>query len=299
MAVGESRWTFLLQPTGRVEVLARVTMIGDETFRLDTDPGFGPVLEARLNRFKIRVKATVALVDDRAGSLAADDDARIAACWPKMGAEIIPGETIPAETGLADVAVSFTKGCYPGQELVERMDSRGSTAPRHLSVLPRRPDDVPGAAVCHDGAVIGTITSVGTTQVLAYIKRGHDGSARLRRWRRRRRPWPRTSSGCARSRWHCRRRPKRSPGAPTSTSGCARRSSRSRQGGSLMVKADRDELPALLADPRFRPAPYLARGGWVVMELASAPDWAEVEELIHTSYCLIAPKTLAAQVGSS
>lgn len=70
------------------------------------------------------------------------------------------------------------------------------------------------------------------------------------------------------------------------------------QGGSLMVKADRDELPALLADPRFRPAPYLARGGWVVMELALAPDWAEVEELIHTSYCLIAPKTLAAQVTS-
>ena len=35
--------------------------------------------------------------------------------------EIVPGETIPAETGITDVAVSFTKGCYPGQELVERM----------------------------------------------------------------------------------------------------------------------------------------------------------------------------------
>ena len=70
------------------------------------------------------------------------------------------------------------------------------------------------------------------------------------------------------------------------------------QGGTLTVKADRDELPALLADPRFRPAPYLARGGWVVMELGSEPDWAEVEELIHTSYCLIAPKKLAAQVSS-
>ncbi|MGZ4673554.1 MAG: MmcQ/YjbR family DNA-binding protein [Ilumatobacteraceae bacterium] len=71
------------------------------------------------------------------------------------------------------------------------------------------------------------------------------------------------------------------------------------QGGSLTVKADRNELPALLADSRFRPAPYLARGGWVVLDLAaSAPDWAEVEELMHTSYCLIAPKTLAAQVAS-
>jgi len=59
MAPGESRWTFLLEPTGKVDVLARVTMIGDERFELDTDPGFGDVLEARLNRFKIRVKATV------------------------------------------------------------------------------------------------------------------------------------------------------------------------------------------------------------------------------------------------
>jgi predicted DNA-binding protein (MmcQ/YjbR family) len=68
-------------------------------------------------------------------------------------------------------------------------------------------------------------------------------------------------------------------------------------GGSIMVKADREELPALLDDPRVTPAPYLARGGWVVLDLSDAPvDWAEVTELIHTSYCLIAPKSLAAQV---
>src|SRR4051794_15381736 len=178
MTPGESRWTFLLQPTGKVDVLARVTMIGDERFELDTDPGFGSVLEARLNRFKIRVKATVAAPVSARGAAVADDDQRIAALWPKMGVEIIPGETIPAETGLAAVAVSFTKGCYPGQELVERMDSRGSTAPRHLEVLERRPDDTPGARVLQGGSEIGTITSVGTTQVLAFIKRGHDGSAR-------------------------------------------------------------------------------------------------------------------------
>ena len=178
LEIGESRWTFLLQPTGRVDALARVEKAGDSTFLLDIDRGFGHVLIDRLNRFKIRIKAAVTLVDYRAGSVSADDDARIAACWPKMGAEIIPGETIPAETGLADVAISFTKGCYPGQELVERMDSRGSTAPRRLAVLPRRPDDAAGSDLLYDGAVIGTITSVGTSQVLAYIKRGHEGSAR-------------------------------------------------------------------------------------------------------------------------
>ncbi len=68
-------------------------------------------------------------------------------------------------------------------------------------------------------------------------------------------------------------------------------------GGSLTVKADPAELPALHGDTRFSPAPYLARGGWVRMDLTSAPiDWTEVEELVRTSYCLIAPKTLAKQV---
>jgi tRNA-modifying protein YgfZ len=178
MTTGDSKWTFLLQPAGKVDVLARVSMTGEERYELDTDPGFGPVLEARLNRFKIRVKASVEALDTSPGSVAPDDDQRIAAAWPKMGAEIIPGETIPAETGLAEVAVSFTKGCYPGQELVERMDSRGSTAPRHLAVLPRRTDDQPGTVVQHDGVAIGTITSVGSTQVLAYVKRGQDDTAR-------------------------------------------------------------------------------------------------------------------------
>ncbi len=69
------------------------------------------------------------------------------------------------------------------------------------------------------------------------------------------------------------------------------------EGGSIMVKADRDELPALLGDSRCRPAPYLARGGWIVLDLSTGRvDWDEVTELVHTSYCLIAPKTLARQV---
>jgi predicted DNA-binding protein (MmcQ/YjbR family) len=69
-------------------------------------------------------------------------------------------------------------------------------------------------------------------------------------------------------------------------------------GGTLTVKADREELPALLDDTRFSPAPYLARGGWVRMDLTSAPvDWDEIDELIRTSYTLIAPKKLSARLG--
>ena len=65
-----------------------------------------------------------------------------------MGFEIVPGETIPAVTGVVPVAVNFTKGCYPGQELVERMDSRGADAPKSLRIVevePRRGGGRPGA----------------------------------------------------------------------------------------------------------------------------------------------------------
>jgi len=60
---------------------------------------------------------------------------RVRCAWPIFGIDITDA-SLPAETGLVDIAVSFTKGCYPGQELVERMDSRGSTAPRMLMRLP-------------------------------------------------------------------------------------------------------------------------------------------------------------------
>src|SRR5262245_22769849 len=68
------------------------------------------------------------------------------------------------------------------------------------------------------------------------------------------------------------------------------------EGETITVKTDPDERVALLDDPRCTPAPYLARGGWIRMELQVPIDWDEVRELVTTSYCLIAPKKLAAQV---
>jgi predicted DNA-binding protein (MmcQ/YjbR family) len=70
-----------------------------------------------------------------------------------------------------------------------------------------------------------------------------------------------------------------------------------RHGDGLTFKADPEEREALLADDRFTPARYLARGGWLTMDLTKGTvDWDEITELITTSYCLIAPKTLARQV---
>jgi tRNA-modifying protein YgfZ len=179
LPVGDTAWTLVLEPNGKVDTLARVTRRADDEFVFDIDAGFGEVLAARLRRFKIRVAAEIELelAADATADVAAED-ARIAAGWPRMGAEIVPGETIPAVTGVTGVAVNFTKGCYPGQELVERMDSRGAEAPATLRVLTIGADVpvgvAPGDAVADTtGATIGTVTSVGSTQALATIKRGH------------------------------------------------------------------------------------------------------------------------------
>ena len=176
LAVGAARWTFVLDPTGKIDVIARVQRTGDDVFVLDTDAGFGEVLLARINRFKIRVDAETRL--DPAARDAPDLEhelARIAAGWPKMGAEIEPGSTIPATTGVVMLAVNFQKGCYPGQELVERMDSRGADAPRSLRIVDLDEGAGVGASVYDaDGNEVGTVTSVsGDGGIgLAYVKRG-------------------------------------------------------------------------------------------------------------------------------
>src|SRR5690606_40523256 len=128
----------------------------------DVDAGYGEGLAARLSRFKIRVQAEV--TTEIAESSVPGDEferARVASGWPRMGSEIVPGETIPAVTGVTVVAVNFTKGCYPGQELVERMDSRGADAPKSLRVVEVGNDATVGDPILDaDGAEIGVLTSV-------------------------------------------------------------------------------------------------------------------------------------------
>lgn len=170
MAVGDRRWTFLLEPTGKVAALARVARTAAERFELDTDAGWGEALLARIERFKIRVRATTTLIPATA-PVAVDEARRVELGWPRLGVEIVPGETIPAGTGLTRVAVSFTKGCYPGQELVERMDSRAAEAPRSLRRIDVAPGTAPGDPVIDDGAEVGVVTTVAGERALAWVKR--------------------------------------------------------------------------------------------------------------------------------
>ena len=171
LQIGESAWTLVLEPTGKVTSLARLHRTTDEGFELDTDAGYGADLLARLDRFRIRVKATTALVEASVDAPPRNESERIELGWPAMGHELVPGETVPQGTGLTRVAVSFTKGCYPGQELVERMDSRGAEAPRTLRRLDVPDGSVQGDPVRDGDQVVGEITSVVLTRALGWVKR--------------------------------------------------------------------------------------------------------------------------------
>jgi folate-binding protein YgfZ len=103
---------------------------------------------------------------------------RVRAGWPANGREIVAGETIPASLGVVPVAVSFTKGCYPGQELVERMDSRGSTAPRTLRIIEDSALGV-GDDVVVAGDVVGVVTSAAGGRALAFVDRAIEFGVRV------------------------------------------------------------------------------------------------------------------------
>ena len=85
-----------------------------------------------------------------------------------------PGETIPGGTGLTGIAVSYTKGCYPGQELVERMDSRAASAPKSLRRLTAASGTAAGDPVLDGGDEVGVVTSVSGEAALAWIKRSSE-----------------------------------------------------------------------------------------------------------------------------
>jgi len=215
---GSTALSFLLQPQGKVDALLRVTRMDEFVVVLDTDAGFGDAVRARLERFKLRIKADIEplawrclavrgpsahaaapgfladwpglpgldVVGDspqvpagmRVCDLQAYDAVRIEAGVPVMGREI-DEKTIPAETGVVDRAVSFTKGCFTGQELVARIDSRGGNVPRHLRGVVVGTNVVPpvGATVEVDGKDVGALTSVGESLerrapvALAYVRR--------------------------------------------------------------------------------------------------------------------------------
>jgi tRNA-modifying protein YgfZ len=136
-------------------------------------PGFdllGPVGALRASRDHLaRTGASPA-------SLAAYETTRVEAGIPRFGADITP-ENFPAEAGILERAVSFSKGCYPGQETVARMHYRGHpNRTLHRLVVDGTPPP-PHTPIVQNEKQVGTITSIaplpvsGSTLVLGYLSR--------------------------------------------------------------------------------------------------------------------------------
>ena len=101
-----------------------------------------------------------------AGAVPVAEDAaevvRVERGRPRYGVDLDEA-TIPQEAGLNERAVSFTKGCYTGQELVYRIDARGGNVPRRLHGVVFDGADrlpAPGGEVEVDGRAVGRLTSV-------------------------------------------------------------------------------------------------------------------------------------------
>jgi folate-binding protein YgfZ len=103
----------------------------------------------------------------RPGQEQAAELARIELGRPVFGVDI-PVGTIPQEAGLNDRAVSFTKGCYVGQETVARLYYKG-TPKRHLRGLLAPEPLAIGAGVALDGRELGTVTSAALAPALGPI----------------------------------------------------------------------------------------------------------------------------------
>jgi folate-binding protein YgfZ len=107
------------------------------------------------------------------------DVIRVEAGIPKFGQDM-DQDTIPLEAGIEGRAISFSKGCYVGQEVIVRVVQRGhGRVARKLAGLAVDGEDVPaaGAAVAGDGRQVGRVTSsalspaVGRPIALAYLHR--------------------------------------------------------------------------------------------------------------------------------
>ncbi len=117
------------------------------------------------------------------GAIPAGSDAyetvRIEAGIPRFGADITP-ENFPGECGILERAVSFKKGCYPGQETVARMHYRGHPNKELHRLVIEGPSPEPGAEILQDSKRVGNITSVAPlpvddrTLALGYLSRKAD-----------------------------------------------------------------------------------------------------------------------------
>lgn len=198
---GEACPALLLTAKARVIAPLVVLRRAGDDFLLLAEPGQGEIVRAHLTRMRLRARCEIepeeheavlvfgggdGFATDWPGAREALDAGleptlseeelelrRIESGVPRWGCEI-DDRILPAEAGLDATHVSFSKGCYPGQEPVARLHFRGHPN-RGLRVLEL--DELPehDAPLLHDGREVGRVTSAvrredGTVVALAYVR---------------------------------------------------------------------------------------------------------------------------------
>jgi folate-binding protein YgfZ len=185
----------LLTAKARLIAPLRVWRRGDDDFLLLTEPELGEAVRTTLLRARFAAKCeieveqhtstlvfgdaeglpgelpgTVEVIDREVSetmTAAELERARIEARVPAWGKEL-DESILPAEAGLDSTHISFTKGCYPGQEPIARLHHRGHVN-RHLRVL-----DVESAQqgdeIRFDDKAVGRITSAVPGVALGYVR---------------------------------------------------------------------------------------------------------------------------------
>jgi folate-binding protein YgfZ len=188
LAVGEACEALLLTAKARVIAPVRVWRRGADDFLLFTEPELGETVLAHLLRMRLRARCEIEREEHESWQILGGDEVldarpegeevtneeaerfRIEAGIPRWGREI-DERVLPAEAGLDETHISFTKGCYPGQEPVARQRYRGKVN-RRLRVLNLETDEVPepGTELIYGEKSVGRITSAVRGVALAYVR---------------------------------------------------------------------------------------------------------------------------------
>jgi tRNA-modifying protein YgfZ len=202
---GAARPALLLTPKGRIIAPLRIVREAQDAFLLITEAELAEPVASALVRARFAAKCEIETKPYRGylhiggGEGIPNDDygveayetwgederdaadpseleaLRVQAGTPAWGMEL--DETVlPAEAGLDETHISFTKGCYPGQEPVARLHYRGHPN-RELRVL--EIDAQPGDELVYEGKAVGRITSAVPGRALAYVRREVPAEARL------------------------------------------------------------------------------------------------------------------------
>jgi tRNA-modifying protein YgfZ len=196
VAAGDRCDALLLTAKARIVAPLRIVRRSPGDYLLLTEPELGEAVRTQLLRARFAAKVEVepeehrswlvlggdeALDERPPGDEASEEDAerwRIEARIPRWGKEL-DDSILPAEAGLEETHISFTKGCYPGQEPIARQHYRGKVN-RKLRVLDVDGDASPGDELLLAEKKVGRITSAANGVALGYVRTEVPDDAQLK-----------------------------------------------------------------------------------------------------------------------